>query len=169
MITGHWLQATPIIPSLRFPAPLFATALRVRLGLPHPCPANYVACACGHPLDPLGIHFLRCARGGERTSSHDSVRDVYHIIRESGQHAQRAQTGFLPSSAPGGRGGRVDIVISDAAACHTLIDIVVADPTRGTWWSVLRASIWWLPQMQSGVRRRTTEIAQAGRCLYRLL
>ena len=59
------------------------------------------------------------------------MRDaVYHIIRESRQHAQRERTGFLPSSAPGGRGGRVDIVISDAAAGHTLVDIVVADPTR---------------------------------------
>ena len=59
------------------------------------------------------------------------MRDaVYHIIRESHQHAQRAHTGFLPSSALGGRGGRVDIEISDAAAGHTLVDIVVADPTR---------------------------------------
>ena len=32
--------------------------------------------------------------------------------------------------APGRRGGRVDIVISDAAVGHTLVDIVVADPTR---------------------------------------
>ena len=128
---GHWLQATPILPSLHFPAPLFVTALRLRLGLPHPCLATYAACSCGHPLDPLGTHLLRCARGGERTSSHDSVRDaVYHIIRESRQHAQRERTGFLPSSAPGGRGGRVDIVISDAAVGHTLVDIVVADPTR---------------------------------------
>ena len=30
---------------------------------------------------------------------------------------------------PRGRGGRVDIVISDVAAGHTLIDIMVADPT----------------------------------------
>ena len=74
---------------------------------------------------------MRCARGGERTSSHDYVRDaVYNIIRESRQHAHRERTGFLPSSAPRGRGGRVDIVISDAAVGHTLVVIVVADPTR---------------------------------------
>ena len=59
------------------------------------------------------------------------MRDaVYHIIRESRQHAHRERTGFLPSSAPGGRGGRVDIVISDAAVGQFLVDIVVADPTR---------------------------------------
>ena len=62
---------------------------------------------------------------------HDSVRDaVYHIIRESRQHAHRERTSFLPSSAPGGRGGRVDIVISDAALGRNLVEIVVADPTR---------------------------------------
>ena len=59
------------------------------------------------------------------------MRDaVYHIIRESRQHAHRERTGFLPSSAPGGRGGRIGIVISDGAVGHTLVDIVVADPTR---------------------------------------
>ena len=45
---GHWLEATPILPSLRFPAPLFVTALRLRLCLPHPCLATYAACSCGH-------------------------------------------------------------------------------------------------------------------------
>ena len=122
------MQATPILPSLRFPAPLFVTVLRLRLDLPHPCLATYAACSCGHPLDPLGTHFLCCARGGERTSLHDSVRDaVYHIIRESLQHTYRERSGFLPSST---LGGRVDVVISDGAMGHTLVDIVVADPTR---------------------------------------
>ena len=69
-----------------------------------------------------------------RTSSHDSIRDaVNHIIRESRQHAHRERTSFLPSSAPGGRGGCVDIaistfVISDAEVGHTLVDIVDGDP-----------------------------------------
>jgi hypothetical protein len=128
---GHWLLATPILPSLRISSPHFITAVRVRLGLPHPCLTSYEVCSCGHSMDALGTHLMRCARGGERTSSHDAVRDaVYYIIRESRQHAQRERTGFLPSSAPGGRGGRVDIVISDAVVGHTLVDIVIADPTR---------------------------------------
>ena len=59
------------------------------------------------------------------------VRDaVHHIIRESRRYAHRERTCFLPSPAPWGRGGREDIVISDAAADHTLVDIVVSDPTR---------------------------------------
>ena len=76
-------------------------------------------------------HLLRCARGGKLTSSHDSVRDaVYHIIRESRQQAHRERTDFLPSTAPKVRGGRVYILILDAAVGHTLVDIVVNDPSR---------------------------------------
>ena len=40
-----------------------------------------------------------------------------------------ALTSFL-QSALGGRGGRVDIVTSNAAVGHTLVDIIVAEPTR---------------------------------------
>ena len=76
-------------------------------------------------------HLLRCARGGETTSSHDSVRDaVYHIIHELRQHAHWERTSLLLSSTLGGRGGRVDIVISEVAVGQTLVDIVVANPTR---------------------------------------
>ena len=74
---------------------------------------------------------MRSTRRGKRTSSHDSPRDtVYHINRGSRQHAHRERSGFLSSSTPGGYGGRVDFVISDVAVWHTLVDIVVADPTR---------------------------------------
>ena len=107
------------------------TALRLRLGLPHPSLATYVVCSCGRLLDPLGTHLLCGTSRGERTSSHDFVRDaIHHIIRESSQHAHRERSSFLSPSAPWGRGERVDIVISDAAVGHTLVDIVVADPTR---------------------------------------
>ena len=54
---------------------------------------------------------------------------IYYIICESRQHAHRERTRFLSQSAPWGRGGRVDIVISDAAVGKTLVDIVVVDPT----------------------------------------
>ena len=58
------------------------------------------------------------------------MRDaVYHIIGEWRQNSHRERIGFLPISARGGRGGRVNIVISDGALGHALVDIVVADPT----------------------------------------
>ena len=92
---------------------------------------TYAACSCGHPLDPLGTHLVRCAREGKRTSSHNFERDaVYHIIRESHQHAHREHTDFLPSLPLGWRTGRVVIVISEAAVGHILVDIVVLNPIR---------------------------------------
>ena len=42
----------------------------------------------------------------------------------------REKTGFLPSSTLGGRGGRVNLVISEPPRNHTLLDVVIADPTR---------------------------------------
>ena len=32
-------------------------------GLPHSCPVTYAAYSCGHPLDPLGTHLMRCTCG----------------------------------------------------------------------------------------------------------
>ena len=56
------------------------------------------------------------------------MRDaVYRIIRESRQHAHRARTGFLPSLASWGRGGRVDGVILDVTAAYSLVEIFVAE------------------------------------------
>ena len=40
------------------------------------------------------------------------------------------KTGILPSSILGGQGGRVDLVISEPVRGHTLLDVVIADPTR---------------------------------------
>ena len=118
---GHWLKATPILPSLRFPAPLFVTTFNLRLGLPQPYLATYMVCSRGHPLDPLGTHLSRCARASELTSSYDSVHDAgYHIIHEFFGVFLVFFVSF----------GRVEMVISDVAVGHTLVDIVVADPTR---------------------------------------
>ena len=55
---------------------------------------------------------------------------AYRIICESRQQAHRERTGFLPSLAIGGHGGRVDIVILDGAVGRTLVDIAFADLTR---------------------------------------
>ena len=110
---------------------------------------------------PPGTYLLRCPRGGERTSSHDSVRDaIYHIIRESRQHAHRERTGFLPSSAPRGRGGRVDIVILDAAVGHTLVDNIVAHPTRRD--LVERVAIHDLVANIDAVRRKVSDNIRSG-------
>ena len=59
------------------------------------------------------------------------MRDaIYYIIRDKGRAVVREETRFLPSSIPGGRGERVDLAISEPARGHTLLDVVIADPTR---------------------------------------
>ena len=74
---------------------------------------------------------LRCSHGRERSAAHDAMRDVmYYIIWEAGRAFARERTGFLPSAIPRGRGGRVDLVISEPASGHTLLDVVIEDPTR---------------------------------------
>ena len=60
---------------------------------------------------------------------------IFHIglltLRELREHAHLKRASLLPSLALGRkRGGRVDLVISDVVAGHTLVDIYVADPTR---------------------------------------
>ena len=93
---GHWVQATSILPSLRFPAPLFVIVFR-HLGLLHTCLAMYAACSCDHTLVPLETHLLRRARGGERTLSHDCVRDA---LTTSFVSRARTRIGSAPASFP---------------------------------------------------------------------
>jgi hypothetical protein len=52
---------------------VFFIALCIWLGLPHPLALGLSHCICGQPLDPMRIHLLSCAHGGERTVSHDVI------------------------------------------------------------------------------------------------
>jgi hypothetical protein len=52
---------------------------------------------CGESLNPLGIHFLRCAHGREKTTSHDVVQDAFaSIVKDAGFHVLWEQTYVLP-------------------------------------------------------------------------
>ena len=91
-------------------------------------------------MDVLGTHLLWYSHGGECGAAHDAVRIVvYYIIQETGRVVAQEKTGFLPSSILGGRGGRVDLVISAPARGYTLLDVFIADPTRVN--LVARASV----------------------------
>ena len=68
-----------------------------------------------------------------------------------------------------GRGGRVDIMILNAAVGHTLVDIVVVDPIRRDLVERAVDMISSLPQMRSERRKLTVRIAQLGRNLCPLL
>ncbi|CAM6102357.1 unnamed protein product [Calypogeia fissa] len=87
------------------------------------------SCVCGHPLDPVGIHILRCSHGSERTATHDDIHDVLAAItRDAGYHVSTEQTHVLLAvdGIPDRR--RADIVFSRAGV-RALADVVVADPT----------------------------------------
>ena len=98
---------------------------------PYLCLFDHSVCTCRHPMDVIRTHLLRCSHGGEHTTAHDNTCDAnYYIIRDAGRVVVVEKTIFLPSSIPRARGGRVDLVISEPARGHTLLDVVIADPTR---------------------------------------
>ena len=81
-------------------------------------------------MDALWTHLLWCSHGGERTPPHDAMRDaIYPITRDAGRAVVREKTRFLPSSILGCRRGCVDLVISEPALGHTLLDVVIANLT----------------------------------------
>eukprot|EP00850_Spirogloea_muscicola_P016155 SM000129S26142 [mRNA] locus=s129:217520:227198:+ [translate_table: standard] len=73
-----WLQALPLYAALTMPDEVYRTAVHRLLGLLPPCLTGVTQCECGaRHADPaeLAAHMLRCAHGGERTASHDLLRD----------------------------------------------------------------------------------------------
>jgi hypothetical protein len=58
---------------------VFSIALCIRLALPHPLALGLSHCICGQPLDPMRIHLLSCAHGGERMAPHDVMWDAFAI------------------------------------------------------------------------------------------
>jgi hypothetical protein len=45
---------------------------------------------CTHPINPMGIHFLCCVHGNERTRTHDVICDTFvAIVQNVGYHVGR--------------------------------------------------------------------------------
>jgi hypothetical protein len=92
-----WLFVLLVIPCFYLPSNVFSSTLSIKLNLPHPLTLGLTHYVCGEPLDPLGIHLLRCAHGGEKTTSHDVVRDAFaSIVKDAGFHVLWEQTHILP-------------------------------------------------------------------------
>ncbi|CAM6092536.1 unnamed protein product [Calypogeia fissa] len=107
---------------------IFTTSLWVQLGLPHPGLLRQSSCVCGHPLDLVGTHILRCSHGSERTSTHHDIWDVLAAIaQDTGYHVTTEQTHVLLTvdGIPDRR--HANIVFSQAGV-GALVDVVVADP-----------------------------------------
>ncbi len=132
---GAFLGAVPVMQSLRFTHECFVTAMRIRLGLPHPAIAGIRRCECGEEFAEgilAGQHLLRCSRGGERTLTHDGIRDtLFLILRESGFSVRREARGIFPLREGDTEGRVMDLVAADPqGGPRLLVDVTVADPLR---------------------------------------
>jgi hypothetical protein len=54
----------------------------MQLGLHHPSIAGIFQCVCTHPINPMGIHFLRCVHGNKRITTHDAICDTFVAIAQ---------------------------------------------------------------------------------------
>jgi hypothetical protein len=71
----------------------------MRLGLPHPSIASIFRCVCTHPINPMGIHFLRCVHVNECIGTHDAICNTFAtIMRDAGFHAGQEQLHVFPST-----------------------------------------------------------------------
>jgi hypothetical protein len=107
----------------------FCTAIRLRLGLPHPILlGTHLQCSCGREIDTTGIHLLRCHVGGETISVHDAVRDATAQVL-SGSLVQVRREVMIDLPGPPLQRVRADLVMVRAGQ-RTLADVVLANPLR---------------------------------------
>jgi len=125
-----WLIAQLVFPVFRLPSLVFSITLCTRLGLPHPSITNIPRCVCTHPIDLMGIDFLCCAHGNERTKTHDVIHDTFvAITRDVSFHVGREQLHVFRSITFNSFRQQIDIVLTKYNIC-TVVDIVIVNPTR---------------------------------------
>jgi hypothetical protein len=91
-----WLPTHPIILCFPFGLKHFPSTMHTKLGLPHSLALGLSHCICGQPLNPMGFHFFPCTHGGERTTSHDVMKDAFaSIARDASLHVSYEQTHVL--------------------------------------------------------------------------
>jgi hypothetical protein len=127
---GTWLPTQPIFPAFLLFCTSFFTTFRMQLGLPHPSIPNILWCMCTHPIDVMGVHLLCCTHGNEYIGTHDVIRDIFvAITRDVDFHVKRNQLHTLPLTTFHSSRWQVDIMFTKDGI-HTLINVVIVDPTR---------------------------------------
>jgi hypothetical protein len=107
---------------------VFATTLRMQ-GLPHPSIACMPWCVCTHPIDPMGIHLLRCVHSNEHIKTHDGICDTFVTsVRDVNFHVGWKQLHALPSTTFNSSCRWVDVVFTKYGI-HTLVDVIIVNPT----------------------------------------
>jgi hypothetical protein len=102
-----------------------------KFGLPHPLILKVTHYICAYLLDPTGTHFHTCSHGGERITSNDVVRNVFaSTTKDKWFHVSYEKTHVLSPLSLQSSHQQVDIVLS-TNGIHTLVNMVIDDPTRG--------------------------------------
>jgi len=77
-----WFTRWLIFLGYRLVSPIFSIALWIWFGLPHPSIVGIFWSVFTHPINPMGIHLLRCAHGSEHIRTHDAIRDTFVVIMQ---------------------------------------------------------------------------------------
>jgi len=121
---GAWLTASLVPDGRAIDAPFFQTALQRRLRSPL-FPGNEVCPCCGDAMDMYGDHAWVCQCNGDRTTRHNSLRNItFAELQVAAARPEREKTGLLPGR-PGEEG-----LPSSAGARHPA-DIWVRRGTHG--------------------------------------
>ncbi len=123
---GTWLLVHPTTPAFCLSPTHFFTSLHTHLGLPHPTMVHFSRCQCGHTINDLGTHLLRCPYKNERTIAQNTLRDVIATIAlENGAHIQKEVSHvFLHQTQ-----WQINILITKDSF-WTLMDIIIANSTN---------------------------------------
>jgi hypothetical protein len=122
---GAKLTIQTSLPNLSIIFLVFFIAYQTWLGLPHPSIISIPQCMCTHCINPVGIHFLHCVPGKERTWTHDAIHDTFITIAWNvGFHMGWKQLHAFPSTIVNFTCRRVNIVLTKDDI-HTLVDIII--------------------------------------------
>jgi len=104
--------------------------MQIKLGFPHSLALGLTHCIYGQLLNPMEIHLFYCTHGGERTTSHDVVWDLFaSIARDARFHFLWLQTHVLSLPFLQFSCWQVDIVLLVDGTC-TLADVIIVDPIQ---------------------------------------
>jgi hypothetical protein len=125
---GVWFIAQPVFFTFRLSFLAFPTTLHMQ-GLPHISIARIPWCVCTHPINPTGIHFLRCVHNNEHIRTHDGICDTFvTIARNVGFHVRWEQLHALSSTTFNSSCRWVYIVFTKYGI-HTLANVIIVNPT----------------------------------------
>jgi hypothetical protein len=77
---GSWLTNQLFFLTFQLSSQFFLHHFVCDLDYPHPLIVGFFWCVCTPPINPMGIHLLRCVHGNECTWTHDAIRDTFVAI-----------------------------------------------------------------------------------------